>query len=247
VYYLWDAIFVYPREPKEDLTSTTAKREAASLKFYGVMPNALLLLCVLLAVLFLDPGRSLFGWHPWAFFREFVMLALVFLSLTLGSKEARAANNFCYAAIIEVAALFFGIFLCMQAPLQIIHAYAPGWNINSAMQFFWISGPLASFLDNAPTYVVFFETAKSLPLSPEAAIEAIAISGVPICVRYLIAVSLASVFMGAMTYIGNGPNFMVKAIAENFGIKMPSFFGYMRYSCLVLLPILLAMSLIFLR
>jgi Na+/H+ antiporter NhaD/arsenite permease-like protein len=244
-YFLWDTFIAYPHESQEDI----ARDECAphSLKITGYMPNVLLLFGVILAVLFLDPSKTIFGWHPWMYFREMVMLGLVFLSLTLGCKEARAANTFCYAAIAEVAALFFGIFICMQAPLQILHVYGPDLGIETPMQYFWISGTLAMWLDNAPTYVVFFETACTFPLAPEAAAAAQSICGVPICVDFLIAVSLASVFMGAMTYIGNGPNFMVKAIAENSGVKMPSFFGFMGYSCLVVLPILIVMSWFFLR
>ena len=97
-------------------------------------------------------------------------------------------------------------------------------------------------LDNAPTYVVFFETAKTVT-TPE--MQAVAETGVGS--TFLVAISLGAVFMGAMTYIGNGPNFMVKALAETAGVRMPSFFGYMAYSCVFLLPILGLMTLIFLR
>jgi Na+/H+ antiporter NhaD/arsenite permease-like protein len=109
------------------------------------------------------------------------------------------------------------------------------------MHFFWMTGSLSAVLDNAPTYVVFFTTAKTLggenlvPLTEGAIAEAL-----------LVAISLGAVFMGAMTYIGNGPNFMVKAIAEKSGIRMPSFFGYMAYSCVILLPLLILTTLIFL-
>jgi len=242
VYFFWDTFFAYPRETKDDIARDN--RETVSLKISGTMPNVLLLLGVVLSVLLLDPGKTIFGWHPWAFFREIVMLGLVFISLTFGSKKARMANNFNYAAIIEVAVLFFGIFICMQAPLQILHIYGPDLPLKTPMHFFWASGALSSFLDNAPTYVVFFETASTLGV-PEG-MDAIGICGCAINVKLLAAVSLGSVFMGAMTYIGNGPNFMVKAIAEQSGVKMPSFFGYMLYSCLILLPILVIMAFVFL-
>ncbi|MEM1305256.1 MAG: sodium:proton antiporter, partial [Planctomycetota bacterium] len=104
--------------------------------------------------------------------------------------------------------------------------------INSPMHFYWITGGLSSVLDNAPTYLVFFQTAKVLPVEEGATI----VAGVE--ESRLVAISLGAVFMGAMTYIGNGPNFMVKAIAEKSGVKMPSFFGYMGYSCVFLLPVL---------
>jgi Na+/H+ antiporter NhaD/arsenite permease-like protein len=105
------------------------------------------------------------------------------------------------------------------------------------MQFFWLTGSLSAVLDNAPTYVVFFETAKTLGGQN-------LIAGVQ--QTLLVGISLGAVFMGAMTYIGNGPNFMVKAIAEKSGIRMPSFFGYVAYSGLILLPILVVTTVIFL-
>ena len=243
VYFLWDTLFAYSRETKEDLAKDDA--EIVPLRIRGLTPNLFLLIGVVFSVMFLAPSMPIYGWHPWFFFREIVLLGLVFLSLALGSRAVRVANGFNYSAIIEVAVLFFGIFLCMQVPLQILAVDGQKLGIVEPVHFFWATGFLSSFLDNAPTYVVFFETAKTLlPASEHAA--AIAATGVPVDVARLSAISLGAVFMGAMTYIGNGPNFMVKAIAEQSGVKMPSFFGYMVYSCLILLPILVAMTLIFL-
>ena len=116
------------------------------------------------------------------------------------------------------------------------------------MRFFWATGSLSSFLDNAPTYVVFFETATTM--TPETATAAATVTladGTKIMSEMLVAISLGAVFMGAMTYIGNGPNFMVKSIAEQSGVKMPSFFGYMLYSCAILVPLLLVVTWIFIR
>ena len=110
--------------------------------------------------------------------------------------------------------------------------------MDSPLKFYWGTGILSSFLDNAPTYVVFFETAKTMDG------EGVRVAGV--LVAQLTAISLGAVFMGAMTYIGNGPNFMVKAIAESNNVKMPSFFGYMFYSCSILLPLSLILSYLFL-
>jgi Na+/H+ antiporter NhaD/arsenite permease-like protein len=207
-----------------------------------VWPNALLLAGVVLSVALLDPSKPLPGtsWHPWLYLREIAQLGLVALSLGLGSNLVRRANNFNYHAIIEVAALFFGIFICMQAPLQILNVRGPDLPLSSPMHFFWITGSLSAVLDNAPTYVVFFETARTL--GGENLIPA----GSGVAEALLIGVSLGAVFMGAMTYIGNGPNFMVKAIAEKSGIRMPSFFGYMVYSCCILLPLFVVTTLIFL-
>jgi Na+/H+ antiporter NhaD/arsenite permease-like protein len=105
------------------------------------------------------------------------------------------------------------------------------------MGFFWVTGALSSVLDNAPTYLVFFKTAQALPS------DGTLMAGVE--VGRLTAISLGAVFLGAMTYIGNGPNFMVKAIAEQSGVRMPSFFGYTLYSCCILLPVFAAMAVLF--
>jgi Na+/H+ antiporter NhaD/arsenite permease-like protein len=129
----------------------------------------------------------------------------------------------------------------MQPALQILAIKGRELGLTSPAHFFWASGSLSSVLDNAPTYLVFFKTAQSLPAEAGAA----AVAGVNPLI--LAAVSLGSVFMGAMTYIGNGPNFMVRSIAESAGVKMPSFFGYMIYSFLILLPILALTVWLFLK
>jgi Na+/H+ antiporter NhaD/arsenite permease-like protein len=150
------------------------------------------------------------------------------------------ANRFNYGAIIEVAALFVGIFICMQPAIEILHVRGGHLGLDTPPEFFWATGSLSAVLDNAPTYVVFFETAasefSSVPfhqlVSTDTAPDA------QLANQMLQAISLGAVFMGAMTYIGNGPNFMARAIAEQAGIRMPSFFGYVvRYSGPVLIPI----------
>jgi Na+/H+ antiporter NhaD/arsenite permease-like protein len=195
---------------------------------------------VITAVAVLDPAKAVPGtdWHPWIFLREAVLLALVALSLTLGQREIRERNGFTYGAILEVAALFLGIFVCMQPALALLHEHGASLGIASPQAFFWSTGCLSSVLDNAPTYLVFFKAAQTLPAAGAT------MAGVD--VDRLAAVSLGAVFLGAMTYIGNGPNFMVKAIAEQAGVKMPSFFGYCGYSLGVLLPVFILVSLFFL-
>ncbi|MCH7771929.1 MAG: sodium:proton antiporter, partial [Bacteroidetes bacterium] len=160
-----------------------------------------------------------------------------------GSGEVRRANKFNYHAIVEVAVLFCGIFICMQPALQILGVMGGSLGINTPMKFFWVTGGLSSVLDNAPTYVVFFETAKEVDL-PGAEMMSLP-NQKPIPIPFLTAISLGAVFLGAMTYIGNGPNFMVRAIAEKSGVKMPSFFGYMVYSVLVLGPVFAIVSWLF--
>jgi Na+/H+ antiporter NhaD/arsenite permease-like protein len=162
--------------------------------------------------------------------RELIMLTLVAVSLLTTPPGVREDNQFNYAAIIEVAALFVGIFIAMQVPLDVLRVYGKNLGLTEPWHFFWATGSLSSVLDNAPTYVVFFETANSL----EAGTRAHTV----IRPDLLAGISLGAVFMGAMTYIGNGPNFMVKAIAEQSGIRMPSFFGYVfKYSAVFLLPV----------
>jgi Na+/H+ antiporter NhaD/arsenite permease-like protein len=245
VYFCWDAFFAYPREAKVDIQRD--ETHVRKLKFSGVMPNALLLLGVVLSVAFLDPSKTIPGTSMNApvYLREAVQLGLVAASLAFGSHPVRKANQFNYGAIVEVAALFVGIFVCMQPALQLLHEHGGRLGVNTPQRFFWATGSLSAVLDNAPTYVVFMEAGKTIPV-PEGEAFVSLPGGAQISERFLIAVSLGAVMMGAMTYIGNGPNFMVKAIAEQSGVRMPSFFGYILYSCGVLLPILALMTWIFL-
>ena len=229
-YIILDHLFFYSKESIRDVERDI--EQVRKLRISGLNLNGPLLLGVVVAVALLDPNKALPGtdWHAWMYLREIVQLALVAISLYVGQSSIRTANGFNYGAIVEVAALFIGIFICMQPALQILSE--KGTAIAASLGhtgYFWASGALSSFLDNAPTYLVFFKTAQQPDVIS-------ATAGVPEPI--LIAISLGSVFMGAMTYIGNGPNFMVKAIAEKSGVKMPSFFGYMVYSCLILLPIL---------
>ena len=173
---------------------------------------------------------------PW---RMLLMLAATGGSLLLGETVARQTNQFTYAPIIEVAVLFLGIFLTMAPALEFLDQYGASLGINTPARFFWATGVFSSFLDNAPTYVTFFETARA---QASLTLGGTSVAGVPD--SWLRAISLGAVFMGANTYIGNGPNFMVKAITEEAGIKMPSFFGYMVYSGLILMPLFVGMTLL---
>ncbi len=238
IYIAWDS-YLYRRESAQDIQRD--ETNVRPLRIMGWKLNGLLLLGVIASVAFLDKSKPFPGtqWHPWPYLREVVQLALVAVSLGFGAAAIRIKNGFNYHAILEVAALFIGIFICMQPALQILHVKGPSLGVDTPREFFWATGVLSSVLDNAPTYVVFFETAKALGPGPDYT------GGVQELL--LVAISLGAVFMGAMTYIGNGPNFMVKAIAEGSGVRMPSFFGYMLYSCGVLLPLFWVMTLVFLR
>jgi Na+/H+ antiporter NhaD/arsenite permease-like protein len=243
VYYLWDSA-AYRREAPSEIARDETSVEPLGLR--GRI-NLLYLVGVVLSVAMLVPGQALPLCGSFVvpqYLREGVMLALVCLSLATTPAGLRKANRFTFSAIAEVAALFIGIFLTMQAPVEILQARGPKLGLTEPWQFFWATGGLSSFLDNAPTYVVFFETADSLTHSAGPGVMTL-LSGHFIRTDLLVSVSLGAVFMGANTYIGNGPNFMVKAIAEERGVKMPSFFGYMLYSVGILIPIYILLTFVF--
>ena len=200
--------------------------------------NIPLLAVAIAAVALIVPGTKIPGTELTApnFLREVVLLGLAGASWGLTASSVRRANRFEFGAIIEVAAIFIGIFISMQTPLAVLSAKGPELGVSSPYAFYWITGALSSFLDNAPTYVVFFEIAKTLPHVPDEAY--LQIAGGEVREDLLTAISLGAVFMGANTYIGNGPNFMVKAISESEGVQMPSFFGYMAWSVGILVPLL---------
>jgi Na+/H+ antiporter NhaD/arsenite permease-like protein len=203
---------------------------------------------VVLCVALVDPAKEFLGlgFKPFLFMRELLMLGLVVVSLRNTAPQIRKDNDFNYHAILEVAALFIGIFIAMQIPIEILNAKGPELGLTRPWHFFWATGLLSAFLDNAPTYVVFFTTAESLTHQAGTGVLTLA-GGQFILQNLLVGISLGAVFMGAMSYIGNGPNFMVKSIAEQAGVKMPSFFGYMLYSCLILLPLFVLVTVIFVR
>jgi Na+/H+ antiporter NhaD/arsenite permease-like protein len=180
---------------------------------------------------------------PWGV-QEAGLIAMAALSWLTTPKPLRQENQFGFAPINEVAVVFAGIFATMIPALAILNSSGKDLGIVEPWQFFWATGALSSFLDNAPTYLTFASTASSL-LGTDVANLSTLLSverGTPL----LTAISLGAVFMGANTYIGNGPNFMVKAVAEQAGVKMPSFFGYMVYSVVVLLPLFGLVTLLFL-
>jgi Na+/H+ antiporter NhaD/arsenite permease-like protein len=177
--------------------------------------------------------------------QELIMLAMAVSSYFGTPRQVHKANHFHFEPIVEVAALFLGIFITMVPALEILSSKSSAWNLNHAWQFFWMSGTLSSFLDNAPTYLTFSAmasgtlggSAQNLGLLVHSALGA----------KLLYAISCGSVFMGANTYIGNGPNMMVRSIAEHAGVKMPSFGGYMVYSISILIPLFVVVSLVFFR
>ena len=170
-----------------------------------------------------------------------ICLAMILSWLTT-SKDDRSRNNFEWAPIAEVARLFIGIFVTMIPALAILRAHGGSLGLDSPLGFFWATGALSSFLDNSPTYVVFLTTAGAL--GTDAAGAVVTTTGT-VDPSILLAISAGAVFMGAVTYIGNAPNFMVKSIAEGAGVKMPSFFGYIGWALAFLIPVFVVDSLLF--
>jgi len=236
---------------KEDKTSIDAdSSEVTPIKLGGKV-NLLLLVGVVASVAFINPGNiPAMAEHDapiWLIYlREIVLLSLAGISMYSTSKKVRyELNKYSWDPIIEVAALFLGIFVTMTPALMYLRANAASLGLDSTWQFYYATGLLSSFLDNTPTAVAFHGLATGLPTDVIAGFGGNIVAGIPEIL--LKAISIGAVFFGAMTYIGNGPNFMVKAIAESSGIKMPSFFGYMiKFSLIILLPIYILVQLLFL-
>jgi Na+/H+ antiporter NhaD/arsenite permease-like protein len=176
---------------------------------------------------------------------EALMIVAAVGSYLTTPKQAHEANHFNFDPIKEVAWLLIGIFVTMAPALDYIQIHATDLGLNSELKFFWFSGMLSSFLDNAPTYLTFLAAAmgnQHLNLDNAAQVRQFLATHS----HQLIAVSLGSVFFGAMTYIGNGPNFMVKAIAEQAKVKTPGFFGYLfQYALPILVPLFILISALF--
>ena len=225
-------------------------REHVPLKLGGSW-NFLYLVGVVLTVAFVNAGSipemGAEDAPMWLkYLREIILLSLTLMSLYTTKKKVRyELNKFTWGPIIEVAVLFLGIFTTMTPALAYLNANAASLGLSETWQFYYSTGLLSSFLDNTPTAVAFHSVAAGLTPDQMATFGSSMMAGIPEIL--LTAICIGSVFFGAMTYIGNGPNFMVKAIAEESGVKMPSFFGYMwRFSLIVLLPIYILVQLIFL-
>ena len=236
---------------KEHWTALSADhREHVPLRLGGKL-NFLYLIGVVASVAFINSGTipemAAENAPVWLkYLREIALLSLTGLSLyTTKHKVRYELNKFTWAPIVEVAVLFLGIFTTMTPALAYLNANAASLGLDATWQFYYTTGLLSSFLDNTPTAVAFHSVATGLTAEQMAVFGGNMVAGIPEVL--LMAISIGSVFFGAMTYIGNGPNFMVKAIAEENGVKMPSFFGYMfRFSLIVLLPVYILVQLIFL-
>jgi Na+/H+ antiporter NhaD/arsenite permease-like protein len=251
LYFILDSYY-YKKEDKAGLESS----EPEPLRIQGSQ-NFIFLAGIVAAVLFSGTVKlgevNIFDIHQTIenLIKDAVLIAMGVLSLIFTQAEVRKGNDFSWAPILEVAYLFAGIFMTIIPALAILKAGENGalaWLIkavNTPANYFWAAGSLSSFLDNAPTYLTFFNSAlgKFYPGIPEAqSVALLIVEKIP----YLAAISAGAVFMGANTYIGNAPNFMVKSIAEEAGVKMPTFLGYMfKYSIPILVVLFIVVTFIF--
>ena len=245
IYFIVDS-YVWRRDGDRQLIAKMPRGddESVRISISGVV-NVFLLSAILLCVVFVNPGEiPAMADHDAAwylrFLREILLVVIMIMSLLFTRRGLRDQNHFSWEPIVEVAILFIGIFVTMTPALLYLDQNAASLGISQPWQFFLASGSLSSFLDNAPTAVAFHTVASALPTAEGVTLVA------GVSNQMLMAIALGSVWFGAMTYIGNGPNFMVKAVAENDGVRMPSFFGYIfKFSLLVLLPTYLVMAVIF--
>lgn len=255
VFHIGDEIVFNREERRRAGSQLEAVLKHEPLRIHGA--HNFLFLAGIVGIIYAS-GRGLgSGGAAWPFGVQEALMALLTVAAYLSTPGNNRQNNrFSFGPIIEVAVLFAGIFITMAPALLILNAWGQGqrdvlgisFGLSESWQFFWATGILSSFLDNAPTYLTLASTACGL--------DGIAVEG-----RYLAellnhgqqgallleSISCGAVFMGANTYIGNGPNFMVKAIAEENGVQMPSFFGYMAYSGAVLIPIFILVTFVFFR
>ncbi len=250
IFYVWERL-VWLRDAKElavnqhDLPGTSEKLSIAG-------GHNILLLAGVVAAIYCSGNGIGTGGVPWRKgWQEGCMALLAATSYLSTSREIHRNNRFSFTPINEVAIVFAGIFVTMIPALLLLNANGKSLGVSEPWQFFWVSGLLSSVLDNAPTYLTFAATACG--------IHGVQVGDKPYLAEFLAlppsvranellaAISCGSVFMGANTYIGNGPNFMVKAIAEESGVKMPSFFGYMLYSGTILIPIFVLVTVVFFR
>ena len=248
-FFAWDTLASHresrtaaEKEPLETLLSPETFGINGQHNFWGLAGIIAVIYCSGQGI---GNGGQVYSWGV----QDGLMVAITAICYWWTSAAIRANNRFSFGPIIEVAILFSGIFVTMIPALALLSVHGRGLGIETPAQFFWVSGMLSSFLDNAPTYLTFAVTACGIHgVNTEEGRYLAEFLKLPVAVeaaRILAAISCGSVFMGANTYIGNGPNLMVKAIAEENNVRMPGFFGYMAYSGGVLIPILIATTFLF--
>lgn len=247
LYFIFDT-GLYKKEHPTSLEQDL--REHTPLRLQG-KTNLFYLVGVVLAVALVHPGNLPMMAEAdaplWVkYMREIVLLVFTSMSLYTTKRKVRyRLNKFSWEPIMEVAILFFGIFITMTPALSYLNDNAASLGLTKTWQFYYATGALSSFLDNTPTAVAFHSVASGLNIEQMAGLGGNIVAGIP--EMLMRAICLGAVLFGSMTYIGNGPNFMVKAIAEDNGVKMPSFFGYIfKFSLVVLLPVYILVQLIFL-
>jgi Na+/H+ antiporter NhaD/arsenite permease-like protein len=252
VFYLLDSYYWRKRDARSAFLDPTPDSPSLGIdgKINFVLLGAIVALVLMSGVWKPDIAFEVSGTHVELqnLVRDVLLVGVLLASLALTPKSARAGNAFDWAPIAEVAKLFAAIFITIAPVItilragqagafaSIVHAVSDANGKPVDIAYFWATGLLSSFLDNAPTYLVFFNLAggdaRTLMTTDATTLAAI---------------SAGAVFMGANTYIGNAPNFMVKAIAESRGVRMPSFFGYLAWSCVVLLPLFAVLGWLFFR
>ncbi len=237
IYYVID-LYYFRKEPIANIRADI--KQARQLRMTGLI-NILWLLCVIASTMFINPKYipAMGAEHaPWylKLLREWAFIAIIGASWLTTKKAVRINNNYSWTPILEVACVFLGIFATMTPALMFLEEMKESIQqvISEPWQYVYMTGALSAFLDNAPTAMVFNS------MAPSGDIVGLASDA------FLKAISMGAVFFGSLTYIGNGPNFMVKSIAEQEGIEMPSFFGYMiKFSLIILLPVYIIVQLIF--
>ena len=252
MFYFLDTYFYKKESSKQDTSKKTSIKIDGKINFIFII---FIILAVIVSGMDALKDTSIFDYHGTmmmslgTFIQLIILLIVTLISLKITPNECREGNAFTWEPIKEVAKLFATIFLTMIPAIEMLkgvtNKIGPMSGLNNYifdeqgnnidMMYFWLTGILSSFLDNAPTYVVFFTTALGTN-----DVQWLMETG-----NTLLAISCGAVFMGAMTYIGNAPNFMVKSISEENQIKMPSFFGFMVWSIIILIPILILTSFIF--
>ncbi|MFH0916313.1 MAG: sodium:proton antiporter [bacterium] len=243
--YMAIEVYQYRREPAEALRWD--KADYVPMRLAGGI-NLLFFALVIITVLFSGPlGRAGETLH-FPFLREVALVALTILSVKVGPRGPRAANHFRWTPMVEVAVLFAGIFATMIPALALLQARGDAIGLSQPWQFFWASGGLSAFLDNAPTYLAFTATVQGQvgAATVGALTSTQVVPGLGLApAEFLIAISCGTVMMGALTYIGNAPNLTVRAIAEHSGLKMPSFLGFLGYSLALLTPMFVVVTVLF--
>lgn len=209
--------------------------------------NLVLLGVIILVVVISSPLERMGQAIHFPFLRELLLLAVAAISLRLSPRKARESNKFTWSPIVEVAVIFAGIFATMIPAIEILKSRGAGLGLTKAWEYFWATGSLSGFLDNAPTYLTFATAAQNQvgahSLGGLTTTVASASGVVPAAL--LAAVSSGAVMMGALSYVGNAPNMVIRSVAEEAGVGMPSFLGYIRYSLMVLIPVFVVITLVF--